>query len=97
MTLDAANDEPEPLKSKPLSEEELKVISAIAKQESSSLSLFLMSKVNQIPPSTILSLRNASQGEFSDDVSKEQKKDMEIVGNTIVDREDQSSQLKLAY
>jgi hypothetical protein len=85
VALDAANDEPDPLKSKPLSEEELKVISAIAKQESSSLSLFLMSKVNQMPPNTILALRNASQGEFSDDVSKEQKKDMEIVGNALVD------------
>lgn len=85
VTPDATNDEPDLNKAKPLSEDELQVISAIAKQESSSLSVFLMSKLSQMPPNTILTLRNASQGKFSDDVSKEQKKDLEIVGNAVVD------------
>jgi len=87
VTLDTAakGSESDPIKAKPLSEEELQVISAIAKQEPSSLSAFLMSKLPQMPPNTILTLRNASLCEFSDDLSDVQKKDMETVGDALVD------------
>lgn len=70
---------------KPLSEEELQVISLIAKQESTSLSSFLMSKLTNMPPNTILTLRKASQGEFPSNVTDEQRSDLETVGKALVD------------
>lgn len=85
VTLDTVGSDPEPIKAKPLAEEELQIISAIAKQEPSSLSAFLMTKLIQMPPKTILALRNASQGDFFDDLSDEQKKDLETVGDALVD------------
>eukprot|EP00557_Chaetoceros_sp_GSL56_P001390 CAMPEP_0176495928 /NCGR_PEP_ID=MMETSP0200_2-20121128/10923_1 /TAXON_ID=947934 /ORGANISM="Chaetoceros sp., Strain GSL56" /LENGTH=414 /DNA_ID=CAMNT_0017893849 /DNA_START=310 /DNA_END=1554 /DNA_ORIENTATION=- len=69
----------------PLNEEELQVISQIAQQEPTSLSSFLMSKLPRMPPNTILTLRNAAQGEFPSDVKDEQRNDMETVGKALVE------------
>lgn len=77
--------ETEVVAAKPLSSEELDVISTIASQDPASRSAFLMSKLPQMPPNTILTLRNASQGEFAEDVTADQKKDLEVVGNVVVD------------
>ncbi len=70
---------------KPLSAEELNVISTIAQQDPASLSSFLMSKLPQMPPNTTLTLRLAAEGEFSDDVTDDRKKDLETVGKALVD------------
>ena len=77
--------ETEAVAAKPLSSEELDVISTIASQDPASRSAFLMSKLPQMPPNTILTLRNASQGEFAENVTADQKKDLEVVGNVVVD------------
>lgn len=70
---------------KPLSSEELNVISVIAKQDPDSMSSFLMSKLAQMPPNTVLSLRNAADGTFPEGVTDEQIKDLETVGKALVD------------
>lgn len=70
---------------KPLSSEELNVISVIAKQDPDSMSSFLMSKLAQMPPNTVLSLRNAVDGTFPESVTDEQIKDLETVGKALVD------------
>lgn len=82
--------ESSPLKN--LSPEELNVISTIAQQDEASLSTFLMSKLSQMPANTILVLRNAADGEFPNDITDDQKKDLETVGKALVDIMD--SQLK---
>ena len=38
-----------------------------------------------MPPNTILTLRNASQEDFLDEVTEEQKKDLKIVGDALVE------------
>ena len=80
----------EPVKSKPLSDEELGIISEIAKKEANELSSFLLSKISQMPPNTILTLRNASQEDFLDEVTDEQKKDLKIVGDALVEIMDET-------
>jgi hypothetical protein len=83
-----ASTEPQSATTKPLSPDELIVISTIAQQDPASLSTFLMSKLSQMPTNTILTLRLAAEGEFTSQdvtVTEEQKKDMETVGRALVD------------
>lgn len=84
----AAEQQPEMIPTQvaqPLSEEELQVISQIAQQEPTSLSSFLMSRLPQMPPNTILTLRNASQGEFPSNITDgKQRSDLETVGKALV-------------
>jgi hypothetical protein len=70
---------------KPLSSEELHVISTIAQQEPATLSNFLVSKLSQMPPNTVLTLRLAAEGKFTGELTEEQKKDLETVGKALVD------------
>jgi hypothetical protein len=75
---------PAPVPAKPLSSEELDVISSIAKTDPSSMQSFLMSKLPKIPPNTIRVLRSATEGDFPEDITDEQKSHMELVGNSLV-------------
>mmetsp|Transcript_22198 Transcript_22198/g.33821 ORF Transcript_22198/g.33821 Transcript_22198/m.33821 type:complete len:380 (+) Transcript_22198:148-1287(+) len=75
---------PAPLPAKPLSSEELDVISSIAKTDPSSMQSFLMSKLPKIPPNTIRVLRSATEGDFPEAITDEQKSHMELVGNSLV-------------
>lgn len=75
---------PAPVPAKPLSSEELDVISSIAKTDPSSMQSFLMSKLPKIPPNTIRVLRSATEGDFPEDITDEQKSHLELVGNSLV-------------
>lgn len=73
------------LRSSSISPDELDAISELARKDPSFLASFLTSKMDQMPASTIQTLRLAAKGEFANGLTHDQQRDLEIVGRILVD------------
>lgn len=71
-----------------LSDEEIQVISTIAQTDKEARQNLLMSKLPQMPPNTILTLRNAADEQFhpsQKNLTEEERQHMQLVGSALVD------------
>ena len=76
-----------------LTEEELKLILAVAESEESSRNDFLLSNLANMPPRVVVILRNASEGTWKDDsLTDEQNEAVASVGQALVDIMDDNLQ-----
>lgn len=79
-----------------LTQEELTLISTIAKTDSSSLDQFLMTNLSNMPSHVVLTLRNAAEGKLPSyketKLSDEQNVDLQTVGKALVQIMDESLQ-----